>query len=307
MEQVLHAQICPGGAMIRYLMLTAVLVLLFAVTTPTQAATIHKVRENETLYSISRSYGVRTEALKEANNLVANRISSGDLLVIPAATASERQQSAARHRSVAPTSSRASVADKTANQFSDIELEQYFAELVAQDPDRNQLQSHEELKSNAFVALKRSAFSFLGTRYRFGGETRRGIDCSSFTQQVFRELDVDLPRTAREQYKLGDDVPPEALQRGDLLFFRTYARFPSHVGIYIGDRKMIHASSGSKRVVISTIDKSYYQKRFIGAKRIREVNPQMARLDDLLVGIDVDEERGESDIAPVDLSLQRQE
>jgi hypothetical protein len=58
------------------------------------------------------------------------------------------------------------------------------------------------------------------------------------------------------------------MRKGDLLFFRTYARFPSHVGIYLGDGKMIHASSRSRRVVVTSIDHPYYRKRFIGAKRI---------------------------------------
>jgi len=115
--------------------------------------------------------------------------------------------------------------------------------------------------------LEEVAYTYLSTPYRFGGSNRRGIDCSSFVQQVFREVDIPLPRTAREQYRVGVEVPPGELQSGDLLFFRTYAKYPSHVGIYLGEQKMIHASPRSRRVVIANIDTPYFRSRFIGAKR----------------------------------------
>ena len=79
---------------------------------------------------------------------------------------------------------------------------------------------------------------------------------------------LNLPRTARDIYKKGHWVSKGKLQKGDLVFFTTYAKFPSHVGIYIGNNKFIHASSASKRVTITNINKNYYKKRYIGAKRI---------------------------------------
>lgn len=83
---------------------------------------------------------------------------------------------------------------------------------------------------------------------------------------------------------MGNPVATGDLQKGDLLFFHTYARFPSHVGIYLGNNKMIHASSRDRRVVISSIDTPYYRARFIGAKRISQINPDILALDDLLSG-----------------------
>jgi hypothetical protein len=79
------------------------------------------------------------------------------------------------------------------------------------------------------------------------------------------------------------------LQKGDLVFFQTYANFPSHVGIYLGNRKMIHASSRDRRVVISTMDTPYYTSRFLGARRIGKATPDAINFDDLLQG--VEEER----------------
>lgn len=114
----------------------------------------------------------------------------------------------------------------------------------------------------------RTASRFLGTPYLFGGEGPAGIDCSSLVQQVFREHRISLPRTAMEQSKVGKEVAEGELREGDLLFFHTYASYPSHVGIYLGDGKMIHASSGSGKVAVSDINSDYYQSRFIGAKRV---------------------------------------
>lgn len=117
-------------------------------------------------------------------------------------------------------------------------------------------------------AVLQKAFGLLGIRYRFGGSSYAGIDCSAFVRKVFASQSLLLPRTAREQYALGKDVPSGELQKGDLLFYRTYAGFPSHVGIYIGNDLMIHASSEGGRVMISRIDTPYFLARFLGARRI---------------------------------------
>lgn len=116
--------------------------------------------------------------------------------------------------------------------------------------------------------IGRTAARFLGTPYLFGGEGPSGIDCSSFVQQVFREHQINLPRTAQEQSKVGSQVSVGDLREGDLLFFSTYASYPSHVGIYLGDGKMIHASSHRGEVVVSDVNSDYYRSRFLGAKRV---------------------------------------
>ncbi len=117
-------------------------------------------------------------------------------------------------------------------------------------------------------ALLQKAFGLLGIKYRFGGSSYAGIDCSAFVKKVFASQNLPLPRTAREQSALGKYVPLEELHEGDLLFFHTYANFPSHVGIYIGNNLMIHASSGGGRVKISRMDTPYFTSRFLGARRI---------------------------------------
>jgi cell wall-associated NlpC family hydrolase len=109
---------------------------------------------------------------------------------------------------------------------------------------------------------------WLGVRYRNGGNTNTGIDCSAFTATILSTyLGIRLPRTCREQYKFSERLPLTKLQAGDLLFFRTRGRSVSHVGIYLGNDKFVHASS-SNGVMISDRKESYFSHRYVGAGRI---------------------------------------
>ena len=167
--------------------------------------------------------------------------------------------------------------------FSEMDNEQRLAELT--DPDPNNpagLRKSPEQKADTTKMLRTTAYGLLGTRYLFGGSSKSGIDCSSFVQKVFRKLEVFLPRTAREQFEIGNEVSPGDLQKGDLIFFRTYAHFPSHVGIYLGNHLMIHASSRDRRVVISAMNTPYFLARFVGAKRMAKINPGTFKSDDLI-------------------------
>ena len=115
-----------------------------------------------------------------------------------------------------------------------------------------------------------SLFSFIenwwGTRYRFGGSTKKGIDCSSFTGLLINTVfGISLPRTARAQYAACTKVQRCEMAEGDLVFFNTRGGV-SHVGVYLGDGYFTH-SSCSNGVTISNLDEAYYSKRFIGAGR----------------------------------------
>lgn len=110
---------------------------------------------------------------------------------------------------------------------------------------------------------------YLDTPYKYGGTDKNGIDCSAFTQLLYKDiLSVQLQRSARLQFSEGEEVSRSNLKFGDLVFFNTRQRVkPGHVGIYIGDNLFAHASS-SKGVTISSLDLSYYSSRFMGARRI---------------------------------------
>ena len=113
-----------------------------------------------------------------------------------------------------------------------------------------------------------NAKKLLGTPDVWGGSTPKGFDCSGFVQYVMNLSGISLPRTTTEQYKVGTYVVKSSLQPGDLVFLQnTYRSGISHVGIYIGDGKMIHASS-SKGVVTSSLSSSYYTQHYYGARRV---------------------------------------
>ncbi|NNG26958.1 MAG: C40 family peptidase [Ignavibacteriaceae bacterium] len=111
---------------------------------------------------------------------------------------------------------------------------------------------------------------YLNTPYKYGGNSKDGIDCSAFTQTIYKNtLSFNLERSARLQYKQGKEISDtEDLRFGDLVFFNTRQRVrPGHVGIYIGDNLFAHASS-KKGVTISSLDHSYYIKRYMGGRRM---------------------------------------
>ncbi len=238
-----------------------------------------KVRRADTLARIAKRTGVSVAELKRLNGLGKGRLKPGTVLVLRETKRDAEQ--------VAKVVRKPSL--RYADLLNDKEYEQSLSDLMEKDLDQNKsvdLSSNIELKTDNAKLLKSAAYGFLGTRYRFGGTGRSGLDCSAFVQKVFQEMDVKLPRTAREQFEEGVTVSPGDLKKGDLVFFRTYASFPSHVGIYLGNNRMIHASSRDRRVVISTVNTPYYRARYIGAKRIAKITPDTFNLDELVKGVD---------------------
>lgn len=109
----------------------------------------------------------------------------------------------------------------------------------------------------------------LGTPYRFGSAGGGSFDCSGFVRNVYSEVGLELPHSASAQFSMGERVGADELAPGDLVFFRTYTRGPSHVGIYVGDGMFIHAASRGGEVRVDGLDESYYRSRYLGARRLR--------------------------------------
>lgn len=108
----------------------------------------------------------------------------------------------------------------------------------------------------------------VGTPYLYGGTTTSGFDCSGFILYVLKKFNVDdLPRTSQSQARTGIPVAKEDLREGDLVFFNTFGNGISHAGIYVGDNKFSHSSS-SKGVRISSLSETYYQERYVTARRV---------------------------------------
>ncbi len=128
-------------------------------------------------------------------------------------------------------------------------------------------QQHVALTSGNVVE---AAYAFRGTRYVMGGTSRSGFDCSGFVRYILSNAGgVDVPRTAVEQFLHGAPIAPAAMQPGDLVFFKnTYKRGISHVGIYAGDGRFIHAANAHKGVRMDSLDEPYYVAHFAGARRV---------------------------------------
>ncbi len=118
--------------------------------------------------------------------------------------------------------------------------------------------------------LLATAMSFQGTPYRYGGSDPSGFDCSGFVQWVYAQHGRALPREVRDQYGIGQDVDPDDVQPGDLVFFETVSRGASHVGIALGGGEFIHAPSSRGVVRVERYTSSYWAPRWVGARRVVE-------------------------------------
>ena len=124
--------------------------------------------------------------------------------------------------------------------------------------------------------IESKAKSFLGVPYVWGATGPSKFDCSGFTQWVYRDSGINIPRVSKNQARVGKFISYENLQRGDMVFFDTKKKrsgLVTHVGIYLGDGNFIHASSAGKSVVIYNFNqKSFYKKRFLWGRRVLAPN-----------------------------------
>lgn len=257
--------------------------------TPTPSASLdtsyHTVKKGETLSSISRKYSIPLSELKELNNLKSTTIKPGQHLLVK--RIGPKTYTVKKGDTVLKIARKFNMDPDELRDLNELETDSLkLGQKLLLEPDEGELahyailseaQIEEEVKKvseSGDLSMKDKlilvAKKLLNIPYRFGGNSLIGIDCSAYVKKVYSMIGVDLPRSAREQFKEGDPIDKEGLAIGDLVFFRTYASFPSHVGIYLGNDLFIHASSKDRRVTINTLSKPYYLKRFIGAKRLIE-------------------------------------
>ncbi len=139
-------------------------------------------------------------------------------------------------------------------------------DILKQGSNYNNLLENNTVNRNSVI---NSAFYKAGSPYVYGAVGPNSFDCSGYTYQIFKnELGIDINRVADAQFKNGVEVSRENLLPGDLVFFGTSSEDIGHVGIYIGNDDMIHASSGANKVVVSSLNSTWYKERYVGARRL---------------------------------------
>ena len=260
----------------------------FFLFAPPSFSEVYVVRKGDSLYKIAKKFHTSVLKIKRANHLRSSLIRPGQRLYIPT-----RFHTVSWYRKFKPRKSLETISfleESVEGQDRIVSGELYpLTDVVYRES--------EELSSFLSTPLEVKGFSFdnwnlsilndpkyrgtflrfladilknlKNTPYVFGGANPRfGLDCSSFTAYIYKKLGIKLPRTARAQFNVGIPVDKRDLKVGDLVFFRTYASYPSHVGIYIGNGKFVHFSSAFHGLAISSINSRYFKRRFIGARRV---------------------------------------
>ncbi|RUL48210.1 MULTISPECIES: C40 family peptidase [Lysinibacillus] len=202
-------------------------------------ATKYEVTKGDTLYNISRIHHISVDELKRINNLTSNIIYDGQILKLPSADTSKGEMEPVKEHEPVKNNSNESVAQQVKKILDD-------------------------------------AKKYIGAKYKWGAtlaEAPNAFDCSSYTQYVFGNAGLQLPRVSRDQASKGVAVSTGTLKAGDLMFFTMNDTYTdgrvAHVGIYMGDGNMIHAST-SKGVMITTnvLQNPYWSKNYLFSKRV---------------------------------------
>src|ERR1700753_3135576 len=123
------------------------------------------------------------------------------------------------------------------------------------------------LNATSNMKLFHFVYDWIGTPYHFGGGSRKGIDCSGFTKELYSEVfNLDIKRSSRDIFSMVSPVGKGELKEGDLVFFKIHSRSITHIGIYLGDNRFAHASS--RGVAINSLDDNYYSRYFYKGGRI---------------------------------------
>ncbi len=152
-------------------------------------------------------------------------------------------------------------------------LETYDNESKSAPDDGSYLESgaFSDAMEHIRSKIREIALAYLGTPYRWGGTTPNAFDCSGFVKYIYNKVGIRLPRTAREQIKVGNPVKNGYWETGDLVFFDIDKGYVSHVGMYLGDYKFIHAARPGVGVTVGTLKQKYYRDRYVGARRFNLV------------------------------------
>ena len=210
------------------------------------------VRKGDSLYSISKRVGLSIEEIKRMNRLHSATLKVGQSLVLPKTGMKEEEEESGDSEE----STREGLAEGNSDK--------------QEAPEPLGKWSNPE-ERNLFVRVVKT---FLGAPYRLGGSTLKGIDCSAFVKKIYEIFDIHLPRTTREQFHIGKKIEKNALEEGDLVFFKTQRSNNAHVGIYIGNNEFVHASNRKREVKVDNLDAPYFNKHFLKGVRLKELEQE---------------------------------
>ncbi len=221
-----------------------------SIKSKSHAPNTYVARKGDTVRRVAKRFRLGVDELKEINGLKGNALKAGQKIYLAKINTELREDESKAY---------GIPAEKATPAVTSARLEEV-----------KELSTSEDVLADLSIQERLILFAkkMLHLPYRFGGNGAFGLDCSAYVQKVYSFIGLSIPRSAREQFNLGESVDKDDLATGDLVFFRTYASFPSHVGIYLGDNLFIHASSLSKKITIDSLETPYYFRHFIGAKRI---------------------------------------
>lgn len=269
---------------LRISLAAATVLLLFAESS--FAAQTYEVRKGETLYQIAKKFSTTVSALSEANSLSAGHsIKPGQVLTISTDTPAQTQsttfgcskmngvevKSGDRVIDLLSKGEKIPILSREGAGFNvkllDGRTGWVSAESVTLQETRKPLPVADSWSLKSDVVRK--AYSYRGARYRSGGMSSRGFDCSGFVAYVYATTKgIKLPHSSRAQFRCGTPVSKSELLPGDMVFFNYRGRGVSHVGLYTGNGKFIHASTRRTGVRVDSLNSSSYSRRFVGARRL---------------------------------------
>lgn len=262
--------------------------------------TVHMVAKGETLYSLSKRYGVSMDMIKQWNQTSSDQLKIGQKLRISSEAPTQvNQPTLISQNPVVFKRPEVMISADFLNMRESNDLKAKVIRILTQGMVVQLLESDEfwskiqldgsigyvatpflqpiesNVKASRSAELSESRLqnvvsSLIGIPYQFGGTSPEGFDCSGFTKYVMEQLGVKLPRTSEEQFLVGTSVEQEDLQVGDLLFFDSYELGKiTHVSIYIGNNKIVHSASEAVVVDDATWFLEHYP--YYGAKRVLEM------------------------------------
>jgi len=244
----------------------------------------HTIKSGETLFTIARKYGSSVKDVREKNGLKLNEtLALGKVLLVPRNSYTKGSTKIVKNqKKITKTKHSKKYAKKKKSHIKKRVKEQKLARTLRKVKTKRSTKKHNGFSfDNIFFSRNSNSKSKkitslakkkLGKRYVWGAiGTKNTFDCSGFTSYVCKKNGISIPRTSRAQSSYGKYVSRSNLRPGDLIFFDTSKRrkgYVNHVGIYLGNDRFIHASSAKKKVVISKLGKSFYSRRYKGARRV---------------------------------------